>query len=317
MEKISIVIPNYNRGSLLLETIESCFNQPGVEVEVIVVDDGSSDGSADKAKDRFPNIELIKQKNQGACVARNRGLETASGEYIKFIDSDDTLAPSALKSQVEHIQEGGHDVVYGDFKMFGNLSDARVGAMPLRITGDVDDLINALLGEWWCAPFCYLYRREALKSVRWRQDLECLQDFDFILKVALSGATFSYRSGVIGYYRMHEGQITNSNAAKYAKNRIRVLDEALIGLEESRILSTKRKDLIAHGYWSASRAYYESDRKEFASVVKKVYQLSPKFYPSFWGSSSLRHMTGILGIKKTELLVAFYRRLRGDKRKVD
>jgi glycosyltransferase involved in cell wall biosynthesis len=295
---------------LLLETVESCLiNQGEIVVEVIVVDDGSSDGSGDQAKQKYPEIKLIKQRNQGACVARNRGLDEASGDFIKFIDSDDVLSEGVLDAQLKHLQKTGADVVYGDFEMFANLEDPRVGGKPVRITGAVEDPVRALLGDWWCASFCYLYRRDVLDGIPWSEDLKCLQDFDFILQVALSGAKFSYQPGVNGFYRMHGGQITNFDARKYAVNRCKVMDRAVRVLIQKGVFSEERKNLIAHGYWSAARAFYQFDKNAFKETVQKVYELSPTFSPEFWGPRSVRLATRYLGIKRAEKLFGLRRSL--------
>lgn len=304
---VSIIIPTFNRGLLLLEAVASCINQPGVNVEVIVVDDGSTDGSAEEAEKRFPNIKLIEQPNQGACVARNRGLEAASGQFVKFLDSDDKLAARSLAGQVEALRKSGAGVVYGDFEFFGNLDDPRVGGKPLRTSGVVDNPIDALLGDWWCAPFAYLFRAEAISTVRWNPALSCLQDFDFILRVALSGASFVYCPGFTGYYRMHEGQITNSQAAKYAYSRCLILDETFSVLLHRGQLTTARRQLIANGYWSAARAFYRCDRQVFAATVEKIYALVPRFRPSLWAPWSVKVLTAALGIKKAEAVLGWRR----------
>ena len=305
---VSIIIPTYNRGDLLLETIESCVRQERVSTEIIVVDDGSTDGSVQLAKEKYPKLKLIKQENGGACRARNSGLAASSGKFIKFLDSDDLLAPNLLASQIKAIVDTDADVVYGDFEMFGALNDSRVGGKPQRIVGNVIDPVDALLGDWWCAPFCYLYRSLSLLGLRWNPELSCLQDFDFILRIALSGARFSYLPGICGSYRMHHGQITNHGAEVYARNRCLILDETVTLLEQNGCLTELRKSLLAHGYWTAARAFYRTDVQQFECIVAKIEQLCPKFAPKFWGPLSIRLLTKYWGIRNAEKVLEFYRK---------
>ena len=87
MPKISVIIPCYNAERYIQEAIESVLTQAYPEIEIIVVDDGSKDSSIEKLTPYLDRIILIKQENAGACVARNRGLEVATGELIKFLDA--------------------------------------------------------------------------------------------------------------------------------------------------------------------------------------------------------------------------------------
>jgi glycosyltransferase involved in cell wall biosynthesis len=302
-DRVSVIIPNFNRGAMLLEAVESCLAQTGVDAEIIVVDDGSTDGSAEAVKHRYPNILLIQQQNAGACAARNRGLAAASGQYIKFIDSDDTLATNVLAGQIECLQRTQADVVYGDFQFSGNVRDARVGGKPLRVVGTVVDPLDALLGDWWCAPFCYLYRAEVIGTTRWNATLNCLQDFDFVLRIALSGARFAYAPGVVGYYRMHHGQITESSAESYARNRCAILDSISETLAQSARLTASRRQLLANGYWSAARAFYRTDRVRFEAAVQKISTLTPRFAPTLWEPWPVRALTGAVGIRRAERIL--------------
>lgn len=102
---VSIIIPVYNRKNVIEGTIESVLNQTYKNYELIVIDDGSTDGSADWVIEHFPNILLIRlSKNCGAAVARNEGIKLSKGEFIAFLDSDDKWSPSYLEEQVKSLQ---------------------------------------------------------------------------------------------------------------------------------------------------------------------------------------------------------------------
>ena len=92
MKKISVIIPNYNRAKIVTKAIDSVLNQSYPNVETIIVDDGSSDGSFEYLKNKYKqheNVIILKQNNNGVSSARNIGIKHAKGEWISFLDSDD------------------------------------------------------------------------------------------------------------------------------------------------------------------------------------------------------------------------------------
>lgn len=103
MEKVSIIVPLYNYGRYLAECLESLLNQSVPAHEIIVVDDGSTDGGAEIAK-KYPVI-LIQQKNAGLSAARNTGIRAATGKYVMSVDADDILRPDAIREHLAIIDE--------------------------------------------------------------------------------------------------------------------------------------------------------------------------------------------------------------------
>ena len=99
--KVSVIIPAFNRSRMLCEAIDSVLQQDYDNFELIVVDDGSTDGTPEALRSYQDGIIYIRQENKGVSVARNRGLEAASGDLIAFLDSDDLWLPGKLSCQVE------------------------------------------------------------------------------------------------------------------------------------------------------------------------------------------------------------------------
>src|SRR5262245_21627849 len=102
---VSVIIPCYNGAAFLRETVQSAVAQTHVPLEVIVVDDGSTDDSAAIADSFGPPVRVIRQKNQGESVARNQGVAASSGEYLMFLDADDLLAPNALATLIDAVRD--------------------------------------------------------------------------------------------------------------------------------------------------------------------------------------------------------------------
>ena len=106
MPKVSVIIPTYNRQDLVQEAIDSVLNQTFRDWELIVVDDGSTDQTPSVLQERYDSrIIYIYQENQGESAARNRGLYSATGEYVAFLDSDDLWHPKKLQRQIEVFAE--------------------------------------------------------------------------------------------------------------------------------------------------------------------------------------------------------------------
>src|ERR1039457_5929793 len=104
---VSVIMPTYNRGYVVGEAIESILNQTYDNIEVVVVDDGSTDNTQEKLKEYGDRIRVVYQRNSGPAAARNRGIRAARGEIIAFLDSDDVWLPTILERQVSLLQQAG------------------------------------------------------------------------------------------------------------------------------------------------------------------------------------------------------------------
>ena len=114
--KVSICIPTYNRKDYLRETINSVFAQTYKDYEVVVVDDGSTDGTAEMLKNTGLPVRYYRQQNSGDAAARNKLIKLAQGEFIAFVDSDDLLMHDAIDRMMKVMEaEGGETIVYGPY----------------------------------------------------------------------------------------------------------------------------------------------------------------------------------------------------------
>ena len=120
MPKVSIIIPCYNYGNLILETINSILNQSLQDWEAIIVDDGSTDNTFTVCKDiNDPRVKIIRQDNLGISVARNTGINKSYGDFLQFLDADDLIQHDKLKIQSEYLDDHPEvDVVYGEVRYF-------------------------------------------------------------------------------------------------------------------------------------------------------------------------------------------------------
>lgn len=117
---VSVVIPCYNGAKYLRETLDSVLAQTYQVLEVLVIDDGSTDDSAAIAESYGPPIRMIRQPNQGESIARNRGIEEAKGDWIAFLDADDLWLPSKIEQQIRFLEENDEVLcIHTAWKRFG------------------------------------------------------------------------------------------------------------------------------------------------------------------------------------------------------
>jgi CDP-glycerol glycerophosphotransferase len=130
MPQISVIVPVYDVEAYLAECLESVLAQSAADIEVIVVDDGSTDGSAaiaDEFGDRDARIRLVRQANHGLGHARNTGVAAAHGDFLAFVDSDDRLAPGALALLLETLERTGSDFAAGNIQRFNRTRTWQAG----------------------------------------------------------------------------------------------------------------------------------------------------------------------------------------------
>lgn len=128
---VSVIIPVYNVADYLTECIQSVLNQTYRNIEIVIIDDGSTDGSGsicDKAAENDERIKVTHQENNGVAAARNAGLDAATGEYIMFVDSDDYIEPDAVEYLLNIIVHKSADLVIGDYVRV-NTDDERLDSI--------------------------------------------------------------------------------------------------------------------------------------------------------------------------------------------
>lgn len=203
---ISAIIPCYNNGAYIGQAIESVLTQGDYPIEVIVVDDGSTDDSAEVAA-RFEGVTVLRQPNRGASSARNRGIAAATGDVVAFLDADDYWAPGKLTCQLEVMSSAGStDVVYGSIEEFVSedlpaAERSGVTARPGRQT--------VLL------PSTLLLTRRALDEVgEFEVGDGSGEAIDWILRVNEAGLTVEPAPDALTYRRIHASNTGRRNRAQ-------------------------------------------------------------------------------------------------------
>lgn len=291
---VSVIIPCYNQAHFLAEAIESTLNQDYANVEVIVINDGSTDCTKEVAT-QFEVI-YIEQENQGRASARNQGVYKSRGEYLVFLDSDDRLLPCAIDRGVQCISKHSEcGFVYGQYR----LVKADGGACPFwqqicvpssyqqpeQVIRQLSVLITRLLiGAPFIAtksdPFesllrwnhiamlsTVLFQRSVLESVGlFNPELSACEDYELYLRIVRAYPISSYRH-IVSEYRLHD--------ANTIRNRSRMLASANTVLEQQLPFVTGIKRL--------ERAYQRGEKFWHYHYSRPTHQeilswLIPKFH---------------------------------------
>lgn len=209
---ISIIVPAYNAEVWLKDCLEGILAQSFREIEVVVVDDGSNDGTAKLTKSIDDHrLRLIRQSNGGQSQAINRGVEESRGRFIKLVDADDWINPGHLERQF-HSLDGTKDVLSACGWGYFVEAPANTRARPEATDRDYDDplewlvdsltLDEGMMGGWkWLIP-----RTVWERSGGYDEQLSLNNDFDFSIRLLLAsqgvrfakGAIYAYRKGVSG-----------------------------------------------------------------------------------------------------------------------
>ena len=212
----SVVICCYNNWPDLEMTIESALCQSYSPVEVIVVDNSSTDATSTEVPRRFgERLRYIRQSFRRTVGAYNTGFQASRGEYIQFVDGDDVLAPNKIAKQVEVFQaDPGLDIVYGDVRKFQSL--AKVPDWEELATHPHTDMLKDVIildGIGFCT-MGLLFHRKALEKVGPYDETVHVGDYDYWLRSAYAGCRFGHSPGtVMGFYRQHPGQMTRDSVA--------------------------------------------------------------------------------------------------------
>lgn len=281
-EKVSIIVPVYNSGQFLKECVQSIINQTYKNIEVILIDDGSTDGSGeicDLVSKSDMRVKTIHQTNQGVSHSRNMGIEIATGKYLCFVDSDDTL-----HSQFIEILHQGFDsdidmtvcsfnlCKSGDsFLLQGR--DDNVSNLHSMLFDQEESIATMLYGKIFAGHCCNkMFRKNALKDIRFNKDIYVYEDALFVLQYLLrSRKTKFIDIGLYNYFFRNESathglmsdkKMTAFDALDIAKQ---LLNERYDEKFDTLISYTKAKWVL---FFYRILAFDKDNRKKYSSVLK-------------------------------------------------
>ncbi|MCS4149351.1 glycosyltransferase [Salinibacter ruber] len=304
---MSVVIPCYNNETYVGNAIESVLKQDYSPLEVVVVNDGSTDDSLNEIQRFDEHVKIISTPNRGAPAARNTGLETATGSLIKFLDADDELFEGTIRRQVErHVEMEEDAIVFGEGVWFEE-SSGRAFRRRFREREAGEDFVTYVF-RMNPQTSLSLYTSRLLNRVEgFDESLSRAQDLDLNLRLCLAGGKHKYVPDDVTRIRMHEGEDRISSQAilqdepRSALKRLR----KWIDLIDNQDRNSKgvRKE-IAQSTWAKGRAVLRAGHLEaaqdyfiFASKLhknplsdkSKMYEITTRVF----GPRIAEHIAGI------------------------
>lgn len=272
---------------MLPAAIGSCLSQvtDAVDVEVVVVDDGSTDDTravlATAGYDRAVVCHFL-AVNCGRNVARNEGLAIATGDFVKFLDSDDRLCAGSLVKEVDLAVSAAADVVLTGTQVATYQDDGTliIDAEKQLDAPLMEPLLDSLLAGKAVPTSSALYRRKYVNAIRWDESLSKLDDWDWFIRACMLGGKIVTAGHCSYCWCQHDGQgIRNTSMLQNAKEHHAILDKLGDVLRERDELTSCRARRLAEYYYKELRVLCLHEPTLFLEAVLKIKSLAPRFAP--------------------------------------
>jgi glycosyltransferase involved in cell wall biosynthesis len=271
---VSVVIPHYNQGTYLHEAVNSVRSSTYPSIEIIVVDDGSTDEYSRQVFEQLPGVKKIRKPNGGLSSARNAGIDVAQGEYFLPLDADDMIHPDYIRSAVAALENNpslGYVSCHAQ-----NFGDSDTAYIPI---GYVPPLMVAINTDGKCAN---LFRRKLhTRSRRYDETMVSYEDWEFLIQLHASGIEGDVLPGEFFFYRRHADSMVYQTAnplraelIQYMMTKHRavfaphapLLAIALARLWKEQEMRAENPEDVAKVYWSTGSVYTE------LASTKQVYR---------------------------------------------
>jgi hypothetical protein len=272
--RVSVVIPVYNLRTFLPEAIDSALAQT-VPVEVVVVDDGSTDGSGDVAASYGARVRCVRQENRGLSAARNAGIAHASGDLLQFLDADDRILPEKAATAIAVFDaDPSAGVVYSGCRFIDETNRVLPQHGWSRDEGAV--LPRLVLGNL-INPVAAIVRRGLVEAAGgFDEALTSLEDWDVWLRITRDGALWRCVDQPLAEYRVRDAGM-HQNVGRMRENRIRVLDELFAGPSLPADVEALRPRAYQNAWLLAACLHYATgDRTAGAAAFREAVTARPE-----------------------------------------
>lgn len=313
LKKVSILIPCFNAEQWIGNAIASALDQTYGNIEIVVVDDGSSDGSLEIIQSFGRRIHWESGPNRGGNQTRNRLLELANGEWVQFLDADDYLLPAKIQNQMNFIGESESlvDMVYSPV-IHSVLTNGRFEVFEANGADETETPLEHWLQWRCCQTGSALWNTESLRAIGgWNEELKCCQDIELTMRAIINELNLVYFPIGEAVYRVwSEGSVSRSNIERTQAQQIRLMEYMHEFLVSRKKLTKVNRQLLGKTFFRIARNWAKSnliEASEFASskMNKRLFVLDPKACNRFY--SILFH---VVGFKTAERVTRLYRNFR-------
>lgn len=294
-------MPCYNAGQYVAETLTCLLKQDYENIEVILVDDGSTDNSYTVAKQYVSDkIKVLRQPNSGACVARNLALSKASGEFVMFMDADDLITKDYISAQMAmHTEAPEGYMTFGHWARFydGQLNQAKVeeGEIYHDYAKASDALADLWNGKGMMPIHTYIIPRSIVGDERYDVRLKVNQDGEFLCRILMRAKGLKYCPLGVAYYRSGLAGSVSTKKISHAKGKSLLLASQLC---KASIGSLVEDNYFARGLvrqFSAVAYIYQSYPDLVAKAKQEVNMLPVKLKNPGIGGVGFQHLCSLLG----------------------
>lgn len=305
MSLVSVIIPNYNSLKFIKETLDSVFNQTHKNIEIIVVDDGSTDGSFEFISNlESENLRLLKNRKKGACSARNHGLHLAKGEYIQFLDADDVLDDDKIRVQVDLLENTDSKVAVCSTKHFyNNINEGIITDRPFMYTTDKPEefLLKLFGGDGkhhnMVAQHAWLTPKKVINRAGfWDENLLKDQDGEYFCRIVMASQGVCFAENVLCYYRKHRrlGSVSSGKSKKHLQSQLMSQNSKAQQLNRAKN-TTAFNNAMALQYKIIAIDAYPKHKNIYRSAIEKVNQFGGSTYEPVLGGKIIESIKTIFG----------------------
>ena len=267
---ISVIIPTYNRRNTLPRAVESVLNQIYKPIEIIVVDDGSTDGTKEMFSEMYPLVRYIYQANSGVSSARNTGINSARGDWIALLDSDDEWLPDKLDRQVKLLQDNA-EIRFCHTNEIWIRNNVRINQKKKhqKYGGNI---FNKCLDICRISPSSSLFHTSVIKDVGlFDESLDVCEDYDMWLRITSKYPVLFLDQPLIKKFGGHSDQLSRVFGG-IEQYRIRSLEKILTSKSLSGSQFEAAKDMLIHKLQIYAKGLKKRDKNtELHSVEKKIH----------------------------------------------
>ncbi|MEZ5308597.1 MAG: glycosyltransferase [Pyrinomonadaceae bacterium] len=255
-KKVSVIIPSYNASHFVVAAVESVLAQTHSNIEVIVVDDGSTDSTSGVLEAYLDRIRYFRKENGGVSLARNFGAEAATGEYLAFLDADDVWLPEKIELQLKAILESDNAKASHTAFFVTDEHLEPVGTTRSDLGGNlIEDLLFS--GNVVGTPSSVVVEKELfLQSKGFDPELSYCADWDMWIKLALLTG-FAYVDEPLVKYRQHSENMSN-NASLLESDSVKMFEKVFAGGMLPSEFSKRRSDVDGRNYMVLAGTYFQA-----------------------------------------------------------
>lgn len=249
MPQISVIMPAYNAERWIATSIESVLSQTFADLELIIVDDGSSDGTSQVIQSyNDPRICYFYQDNKGLAGARNKGLTHATGVYIAFLDADDLWHPTMLETCITYLEKNYDKSIVRTGYFYIGLDNEKL-PKNLNWYSWCGDVLDHLLVNDVFVLHAALFRRDCIETAGlFDESLKRCVDWDIWIRIAAAGFKFGFVSKPLAMYRQHDSNTTGRYDPAHLPSCLSVLDKAFSRADLDKQIAHLRNKAYGRAY---------------------------------------------------------------------